>query len=325
LRITVISPFSFGYIDALVKKLDEYPEADTLYIETNNFKYCYNSFYDRLNNFYLKNVLNRNLKDEFVSKEIKKECKKYPTQDIILVIRPDKLETDMLDWLKSHTNKLISFYFDGNTSIPEQINLIPFFDKVYSYEKMDVEKYGLDFITNFIPCDIKLKKSGNGLFNISSYDKRFFILEKIAKQLKELNFPFHIIVRKEKPVHSELFHIVEDYISLKEVIKFIEKSSVLLDIHKENQQGLSFRVFEALGYEKKLITTNKDIVNYDFYNPQNILVIDGEQPVITKDFLETAYVQVSKEIKKKYTREFWIKRVFGISKNPDHHKVSMDL
>lgn len=325
MRITVISPFSFGYIDALVNKLEEYPGVETLFIDTNNFKYCYNSFYDRLNNFYLKNVLNRNLKNEFITKELKRECKNHPKQDIILVIRPDKLEIEMLHWLKSHTRTIISFYFDGNTSIPEQINLIPFFDKVYSYDKMDVEKHGLDFITNFIPCDNKLKKSGTGLFNISSYDKRFYTLEKIAEQLKELNFPFHIIIRKEKPFHSELFHIVEDYISLKEVSIFIENSSVLLDIQKENQQGLSFRVFEALGYEKKLITTNKDIVNYDFYNPQNILVIDGEQPVIPKDFLDTTYLQVSEEIKKKYRREIWIKKVFGISKTPEHHQASMDL
>src|SRR5690606_30980821 len=165
-------------------------------------------------NFYLKNILNRNLKDEFVSKEIKKECENHPIQDIILVIRPDKLEIEMLNWLKSHTKTLISFYFDGNSSIPEQINLIPFFDKIYSYDKMDVEKHGLNFITNFIPCDIEMNKSGNGLFNISSYDKRFLTLEKIAEQLKELNLPFNIIVIKEKSFHSDLFHIVEDYISL---------------------------------------------------------------------------------------------------------------
>lgn len=325
MRITVISPFSFGYVDALVNKLEEYPGVNTLFIETNNFKYCYNSFYDRVNNFFLKNVLDRNLKDEFVSNEIKKECNNHPKQDIILVIRPDKLEVEMLQWLKNHTKTLISFYFDGNTSIPEQINLIPFFDKVYSYDKMDVEKHDLDFITNFIPSDIELKKSGKGLFNISSYDKRYLTLEKIAEQLKELNFPFKIIVRKEKSLNSEAIHIVKDYISLKEVTKFIENSSVLLDIQKENQQGLSFRVFEALGYEKKLITTNQDIVNYDFYNPQNILVIDGELPVIPKDFLETAYVQVSEEIKKKYRRESWIKRVFGISKTLQPHQVSIDL
>src|SRR5690606_2744456 len=148
---------------------------------------------------------------------------------------------------------------------------------------------------------------------------------KIAEQLKELNFPFNIIVRKEKFFHSEIFHIVEDYISLKEVIKYIENSSVLLDIQKENQEGLSFRVFEALGYEKKLITTNKDIVNYDFYNPQNILVIDGVLPVIPKDFLDTKYVQVSEKIKDKYRREFWIKKVFGISKTFENHQVSIDL
>ena len=29
-----------------------------------------------------------------------------------------------------------------------------------------------------------------------------------------------------------------------------------------------------IGLKKKLITTNKDIVNYDFYNSNNIMVVD---------------------------------------------------
>src|SRR5690606_12937269 len=152
---------------------------------------------------------------------------------------------------------LRAFYFDGTGSIPQQINLIPFFDIIYSYDKKDVEKYGLNFITNFIPFDVNMKNSGRGVFNISSHDKRFETLEKITLQLKEMNFPCNIIVRKEKPLNSENIKVVKDYISLKEVMNYMKGSSVLLDIQKENQEGLSFRVLEALGYEKKLITTNK--------------------------------------------------------------------
>src|SRR5690606_22427697 len=124
----------------------------------------------------------------------------------------------------------------------------------------------------------------------------------------------NIIVRKEKPLNSENIKVVKDYISLKEVINYMEGSTILLDIQKENQEGLSFRVFEALGYEKKLITTNKDIVNYDFYNPNNILIIDRENPHIPKTFLDSSYSTVSENIIKKYRRESWIQQVFGIAK-----------
>jgi DNA-binding NtrC family response regulator len=38
-------------------------------------------------------------------------------------------------------------------------------------------------------------------------------------------------------------------------------------------------VLESLGLEKKLITTNAEIIHYDFYNPNNILVIDDENSI----------------------------------------------
>jgi hypothetical protein len=47
---------------------------------------------------------------------------------------------------------------------------------------------------------------------------------------------------------------------------------------------LIFRVFEALGYKKKLITNNQDITSYDFYNENNIFVITNENYQIPLDF-----------------------------------------
>jgi len=315
LRITIISPFSFGYIDTLVSKLEEYPDVSLIYLNTTNFKYQYNSFFDRLKNFWLKSFSSRNLKSEYIADKIKNSLEKHPIQDIILVIRPDKLNVSLLHWLQSQTKSLRTFYFDGTQAIPEKIELIPLFDKVYSYDKKDVEKYDLEFLPNFIPYDVELEEPGEGVFNISSHDNRFETLEKIALQLKEINYPYNIIVRKEKNFLSETIKIVQEYMSLKDVIDMMKSASILLDIQKENQQGLSFRVFEALGYNKKLITTNKDIANYDFYRPENILIIESKDPLISKDFLEGPYVPVAENIKVKYRRQYWIEKVFGVSKS----------
>ena len=45
----------------------------------------------------------------------------------------------------------------------------------------------------------------------------------------------------------------------------------------------------ALGMRKKSITTNLDIKEYDFYDKNNILIIDRKNPIINKEFLETNY------------------------------------
>ena len=66
----------------------------------------------------------------------------------------------------------------------------------------------------------------------------------------------------------------------------IEKSNTILDIHHPKQTGLTMRTIEMIGMNKKIITTNKDIINYDFYNPNNILVIDRKKIKINLDFFQ---------------------------------------
>lgn len=313
MKITIIAPFSFGYIDALVEKLKEKKDVQVTYINTANIGFGYSSGLQKIQNFFLKTFAGRNLKKEYTSRKITDTLSALPKQDVILVVRGDRLEKDLLGYLKKKSDKLVAFYFDAISNIPQQEFLIPLFDEVYSYEKGDVEKHDLRFITNFIPFDRIEKKKGTGVFNISSYDERYEVIRSIAEQLRDYGFPFRIIVRKEDPFPSDTIEVVPDYLSLEEVQEHILSSKILLDVQKEDQQGLSFRVFEALGYNKKLITSNKDVVTYDFYNPTNILVIDKKDPEIPEEFLHSPYTPVPEEIKNRYRRDHWIKQVFGVS------------
>ena len=69
------------------------------------------------------------------------------------------------------------------------------------------------------------------------------------------------------------------------------------------------RSIEILGLKRKFITTNEDIVNYDFYNPRNILVIKRDDPQLDMDFFYTPYEELSEEVYKKYSLENWILEV----------------
>ena len=107
---------------------------------------------------------------------------------------------------------------------------------------------------------------------------------------------------------------ITEFIPFEENQKRMKESKIILDIHKEIQNGLTFRVFEAIGLNKKLITTNKDIINYDFYNPNNIFVWDEKITEIPRNFLDNEYEKLSDEIYKKYSLENWVKTVFNIKK-----------
>tara|TARA_Y100000815_G_scaffold265056_1_gene281487 strand:- start:3974 stop:4912 length:939 start_codon:yes stop_codon:yes gene_type:complete len=312
LKITIIGPHSFGYIDFLVEKMREIDGVEATFINFDNYRLKYKSTRQKVENFFSKNLAGKNIKKEHCTKQVKKDIEALGHQDSILVIRPDKLQGKLLEHLKKKSDRLMGFYFDSITNFPKKAEIIPLFDKVFSYEPTDARDFNLEFVTNFIPFDIPAMPEGRGVFNVSSYDERFPILEDIAKYLKKRKYPYRIMVRSDKGTASKHVEIIEENIPLPEVKEMVKACKILLDVQKENQEGLTFRVFESLGLGKKLITTNALVKNYDFYNPNNILILDKEKIKIPTEFLECPYQPVPEEILSRYRRRHWIKTVFDI-------------
>ena len=81
---------------------------------------------------------------------------------------------------------------------------------------------------------------------------------------------------------------------------------------REGQYGLSFRVFEAMSLEKKIITDNESIKTYDFYNPNNILILNKNITNLDRSFFESPYQSIPEDVYEKYTLDSWINKVFGL-------------
>lgn len=100
-------------------------------------------------------------------------------------------------------------------------------------------------------------------------------------------------------------------IAFDEVSEIFFSSRSIIDVQHPNQKGLTMRTFEVLGSCRKLITTNSDIKNYDFYNSNNILVIDREN--IDKAAIEQFLnIKFQYDLKfKSYRIDKWLKRVLN--------------
>lgn len=95
-------------------------------------------------------------------------------------------------------------------------------------------------------------------------------------------------------------------LSAKQIIEISQKSRCIVDIQHSNQTGLTMRTFEMLGLKKKLITTNRTIKDYDFYNDNNICIIDPNNIQIPEEFLLTPYEPISYEVYDKYSLKNWV-------------------
>ncbi len=312
-KIAILTTHSFGYINFLIEELERMEGVDLKFINIDAIPFKYSNFFSRILNFFLKILFLPSLKDRNKTVFIKNALQSQRLYDQILIIRPDKLERKSLYFLRQNSVRMITYLFDGIENFKDQKKTLSYFDTVYSYDKVDVENYKFEFITNYI-YDTQIEKVPitSTVFNITSFDARFPFLEKLATYFSVNKISFHFIVKKDKMFEHDTIEIIQNYLSIADVKKKMACSSVLVDIQKENQQGLSFRIFEALGYQKKIITNNQDVVNYDFYNPNNIYVISETNYTIPFSFFDSEYLEIDPLIRNKYTLKSWISKVFLI-------------
>lgn len=310
-KILIIAPFAFGYTkhiqDALNAKSGV--EATILYLDKPGFKY--RDLGHKIQNFVSK-LSGKNLKKTFVFDRIKAEVSKLEKQHDIFIIRPDMLDDATIEFLKSRTHNFIAYFWDSTRRFPRKTEIVNSFDTIYSYDKLDVEQYGFKKLTNYIFTENTTKAYDYLFFNISTNDHRFPLIENLAGYLKQNNWSYTIKVYNGSPFETEHVEPITTQLSILEVEKLILKSKIIVEIQRNDQIGLSFRIFEALGYRKKLITTNRDVVNYDFYNPQNILVIDENNIEIPEAFVISPYVDIDEAILNKYRLENWVDTVFNL-------------
>lgn len=313
MKITIISYDNWGLNEHLKNALTQ-KGYTVRHINFFDFKHKYPNFQLKLYNFILKTVFNKNIKNVYYGKEIlKKLAENNEKQDAILTIKGDFIDSKSILGFKKFTKKSIAFFNDSISRCPKIKRVIPAFDEVFSFEKEDCKKYNLNFITNWI-YPMQTAREKNEVFqvyNISSKDKRSAILSKIALILKENKINYKIIIfdKKNRKQDPNLEYTTKQ-IPLIEVNKNLHNAQILLDINRIGQSGLTFRVLESIALEKKLITTNADIKNYDFYNPNNIMIVDVKTPNISLDFFNTEYEKIPEMIFKKYTLEQWINQVF---------------
>lgn len=316
MHITIVSLDDWGFNEYLATHLSTQGHI-TNHIDLSTFKYQYPNFFTKVYNFLSKVFLSKNIKRVYYGKEIIKQLRLVQRQDIILTLNASFIDKEALLEMRQFTDKSVFFINDSIKRFPDTLNVLDCFDEVFSFEKGDCEKHNLKFATNFIykeDCRRNVEEKMYTLFNISAHSKRTAVIIKIAQALKKWGFTYRIIILdKKKEVQSNLLEVIHEPVGLEKVHGLASAARVLLDIHRNQQEGLSFRIFESIGTHKKLITTNKTIREYDFYNEQNIFIIEDEKDFsIDKQFLEQPYVPIDDAVYAQYTLSGWCKQVLGM-------------
>ena len=322
-RILLLYARFFGY-DAIVKaKLEELGAIVDLYDARANINSIEKAIRKIYSGYYFKKQ-----RQFHGNIQIRNADKKYD-----FIFCNDVLDESILkQYRELYPRASMVLYMDDSVKNMKGIEkTFRYYDRVLTFDKKDSETYNIVFRPLFF-SDVFQNNENETIKTGEEYDISFVgtchsdrlnIINKIRDNYPDLKFFFfcylqswfmyyyHYLFEKEYRKVSKQFFKFHS-MSINDVASIMRRSKCVLDIQHPDQTGLTMRTIETVGSKKKIITTNKDIINYDFYDPSNILIIDRNNPQINREFIRGPFHGISESIRYKYTLAGWLEEIFQL-------------
>ena len=253
--------------------------------------------------------------------------------DYILIIRGEYTPINSLKLLKKTfpKAKLILYMWDSILNNKKIEIKWLYFDRVITFDKKDyldfqeqLEFLPLFYYEDFLPPKTATEMEYDIGFIGTGHGDRVQIMGEVQRQCEEqglkiysfMYLPHKLVYLYNKVTNpafkkAKMSDFSYEKLPFEKVYEIYDKSKTVLDIESITQTGLTMRTLEIIGLHKKLITTNPDIVNYDFYNENNIQMIDRKHPKVDTEFINREYLELDEPIYKKYSLENWLKTVLS--------------
>ena len=161
-------------------------------------------------------------------------------------------------------------------------------DKITTFDMVDAKLYGFEFCGFHYYSKHELESGfggrPQGLYFIG-YSKggRSGVIYDISRLMEynDIQSDINIVMtgESEKIMDKNIRSIRKKPIPYGEVLAGIQKCSCILEVLQKNQSGPSLRYFEAVVYNKKLLTNNPYIVQFPYYNPQYMKVFSSPEDI----------------------------------------------
>lgn len=219
------------------------------------------------------------------------------------------------------------YQWDSEKNLPYSTVIHKYFDRVFSF---DLNDCAINSMYKFLPLfytdlykNIGLKENVEFKYDCSyvgtAHPQKYKDINEISIAVKKImpkQLIYHYMPSKLKYIYhkilspefknAKLINFEYNKLSSDDLNQIFLESKCVLDAPQAGQTGLTIRTIECLGAKRKLITTNKDIKKYDFYNENNIYVFDGKLDDNSKFFLED-YIELSNDVYEKYSLRSWLK------------------
>lgn len=319
-KILLFSQYFFGYEEKITKKMRDLGAGVSLYDEM-SVKTPFERALLKISSGLFKNKTEKYYNDIL-------EREKNNHYDYIVFIDCEMPTANVLKNYKS-TFKEARFclhMWDSIDNLKGVEGKFKFFDHITSFDRKDAAVYKLGFRPLFF-CD-EYRATGKKRdykyelsFIGTIHSDRYSIIKELKKSSKSFylypylqsRFIYYFYKLTKKTFrNTKITDFKFDKIDSLSIARVVDESCAILDIQHPRQTGLTMRTLEMLGMKKKIVTTNTDIINYDFYKPNNICVIDRVNPVVPDGFYNREYENLDDDIYEYYSIGRWIVDVLGV-------------
>ncbi len=236
-----------------------------------------------------------------------------------IIIFDGEITIALLKYLKRKTKntRIIVYYRNTVATVPQKIHpnkIRSLGCELWSYSKDDCKKFRMNYNMQFINVNYFNRRPTKSAE--IEYDVIFVARAKDREQLIEecynhcvsqgLKSYFYVPDGWHNP--NNKCKIAGQAIPYKEYLKLVKKSRAIIDLVSDTNFGLTWRAVEALFLNKKLITNYREIINYDFYNSNNILLYSKDANI--ENFIKQEMVTIPEDIIMEYDVKKWLERFF---------------
>ena len=247
--------------------------------------------------------------------------------DVVFVIVGRHLLPDIMDELrrKNPDARFILYLWDDVKRVKYYKKNKHHYDKIFTFDNFDAKKYGLEFLPLFFTdkhrysgedkCyDLSLVgtyhsdrlRIWESVFEKSGVTESRSYLYLVATQIGQVISAYLPLNKKKKSKWDSSRYIKIKLQGFETMAEKLKRTRTTLDVQFGSQNGLTLRTMESLAARTKLITTNQNVKDYDFYSYGNIYVIDRENPEVPEEFFSQDYKEIPSEIVEKYSLTNWV-------------------
>lgn len=254
----------------------------------------------------------------YIFQTLKIRCRYF---DKVLVLRGEFFPLWYAKWLNGYCNNVVYYTWDSFSNYPRMRYVANCFSRAYTFDYSD-SKSGLGYKALFMSGQIlETREKDIDIFYFGTYHSdRLLIADKLLTKHK--NLKIYVFLYHQYPLLQLLLdsikhrrwlfkyrHLISsESLSNDTLNELIRRSHCLLDVHHQEQTGLTLRTFDAIRGKCKLITTNKYTLEEAAFDNTNSFILKRDlSPFPELDWIRSLPVPLKSDVLEYYSLASWVK------------------